>query len=367
MKNARFRSFLPLLLLAFAAVPASASDFRTDRAVYLAACAACHGADGRGMPKSAVGFEEPLPDFTDCSFATREPDADWLAVAHAGGPVRGFSEMMPAFGAALPVEELQRALDHVRTFCLDARWPRGELNLPRPLFTEKAYPEDEAVYMATISAEGAGSIANEIIYERRIGPRGQVELIAPFSLAEPHAGGAWNGSIGDVALAYKRAFFHDVERGSVVAAAAEVILPTGDDAKGFGKGTTIFEPFLAWGQILSNDWFAHLQAGAEIPADSRRADREGFFRIALGRSFTEGTFGRTWSPMVEMLANRDLRSGAPIHWAAVPQFQVTLNTRQHIMANLGVRIPLDEGDGRKTEVAFYLLWDWFDGGLTEGW
>ena len=52
---------------------------------------ACHGADGRGSPPERVGFDVPLPDFTDCSFATREPDGDWFAVAHQGGPVRGFA------------------------------------------------------------------------------------------------------------------------------------------------------------------------------------------------------------------------------------------------------------------------------------
>jgi len=51
----------------------------------------------------------------------------------------------------------------------------------------------------------------------------------------------------------------------------------------------------------------------------------------------------------------------------VPQFQVTLNTRQHIMANFGVRIPLDKPGTRSTQFAFYLLWDWFDGGLRDGW
>jgi hypothetical protein len=72
-----------------------------DRDLYLNACAACHGADGRGRPKSVVGFDTPLPDLTECSFATPEADADWLAVAHSGGPIRAFDRRMPAFGEAL--------------------------------------------------------------------------------------------------------------------------------------------------------------------------------------------------------------------------------------------------------------------------
>jgi mono/diheme cytochrome c family protein len=360
---------LASLLLPFALVaasPPSTSPFPSDRSVYMAACAACHGADGRGMPKSSVAFEEPLPDFTNCSFATREPDGDWLAVSHDGGPARGFARMMPAFGEALSEADLTRALAHVRTLCPDRRWPPGDLNLPRPLFTGKAFPEDEAVFTSTIAAEGDASAASKIIYETRVGPRGQVELIAPFVVKDT-GGKGWDGGIGDVGLAYKRVLWFDRGRGSIFSAAGEVFFATGDDGKDIGSGTTRFEPFLAWGQILPRDGFAHLQAGAEIPMDSGRAAREGFVRVAAGRSFTEGMFGRTWSPMVELLANRDLEPGAATHWAVAPQFQVTLNVRQHIMASIGARIPLDDRDARNTEIAFYLLWDWFDGGLTDGW
>jgi hypothetical protein len=66
--------------------------------------------------------------------------------------VRGFSEEMPAFGEALTEEELGRVIAYVQTFCTDRSWPRGELNLPRAFFTEKAFPEDEAVSTLTVAA-----------------------------------------------------------------------------------------------------------------------------------------------------------------------------------------------------------------------
>jgi hypothetical protein len=46
---------------------------------------------------------------------------------------------------------------------------------------------------------------------------------------------------------------------------------------------------------------------------------------------------------------------------------VTLSRRQHIMASFGVRVPANNRAGRPVQVMFYLLWDWFDGGLREGW
>lgn len=346
------------------AAPAASRD------VFRSACASCHGMDGTGAPSTTVGFEEPLPDFTECGFATREPDADWHAVVHQGGPVRGFSRMMPAFGDALTDEEIQRALDHVRTLCTDDGWPRGELNLPRPLITEKAYPEDEAVWTTTVAVEGAGAITNEIVYERRFGPRSQVEVVVPFGWRERTEADAsgWAGGIGDVAIAAKHALVHSLAAGSILSAAAEIVLPTGDESEGFGAGTPVFEPFLAFGQILPADAFLHVQAGAELPFDSDRAEREAFWRSALGITFAQdGGFGRAWSPIVEVLASRELEAEAGTHWDLVPQMQITLNTRQHVLASVGLRLPLNDTDARGTQLLAYLLWDWFDGGLFDGW
>lgn len=358
------------LLIALSAV--AASDTTTPAKVYGAACAACHGVDGTGAPAEVVAFEEPLPDFTDCSFATREPDADWAAVTHVGGPVRGFSTMMPAFGDALTDEEVEMALAHVRTFCPLPAWPRGELNLPRALITEKAYVEDEAVFTVATPTEGSGAVMNEFVYERRFGARNQLELVVPFGFLErtPAAPGdpdGWTAGLGDVGVGVKRAVFHSLRSGTILSVGGEVFLPTGDEDDGFGRGTTLFEPFVAFGQFLPGDGFLHVQGGLELPADRDVAENEAFWRAAFGRSFTTGRWGRTWSPMVELLGARELTAGEPVHWDLVPQLQVTLNTRQHVMANVGVRIPLNDADIRQTELIVYLLWDWFDGGFFEGW
>ena len=78
----------------------------SGKGIYQAACASCHGADGRGAPASLVGFSTPLPDFSACDFAAREPDSDWVGIAYEGGPSRGFSEMMPAFQGVLTVDQI---------------------------------------------------------------------------------------------------------------------------------------------------------------------------------------------------------------------------------------------------------------------
>ena len=121
-----------------------------------------------------------FPDFTDCSTNTVEPLADWAAVVHRGGPIRALDRHMPAFGDALTPDQIERAVKHIWTFCEDRSWPRGDLNLPRAFFTEKAFPENETVWTTGFTGSGAQSLANELVYEHRIGARGQYEVKLPI-------------------------------------------------------------------------------------------------------------------------------------------------------------------------------------------
>jgi hypothetical protein len=51
----------------------------------------------------------------------------------------------------------------------------------------------------------------------------------------------------------------------------------------------------------------------------------------------------------------------------VPQMQVSLSTRQHILLNAGMRVPANSRQGRGSALMVYLLWDWFDGSFFSGW
>ena len=339
----------------------SPDDDEEGKELYMRACATCHGADGAGNDIAELGFETPPPDFSDCNFATREPDADWIAVAHQGGPVRGFAREMPAFGDALTEAELQKILNHIRTFCTEDEWPRGELNLPRAFVTEKAYPEDETVVSTSIDTEGSSSAITEIVYEKRFGARSQVEVVVPVGMNADASGAL----LGDVALGFKRVVRHSLSSGSIFSLGGEIILPTGDSDLGIGNGTTKFEPFASFGQGLFADLFLQIQSGLELPLDQDQSSNELFVNSVIGRTFTQGKWGRAWSPMVEMIAVRDLASSS-LHVDIAPQVQIALNQRQHVMLNVGLRVPTDRSIGT-TQFMVYLLWEWFDGGFFEGW
>lgn len=349
--------------------PAAAQAEKGDRSgdeTYRVACAACHGADGTGVSQSQLGFDDPIPDFTDCSFNTAEAAADWFAIAHDGGPARAFSRKMPAFGEALTTVELERVVDHVRGFCDDSAWPRGDLNFPRPLVTEKAFPENEALLTTEIQTGPSRGVSNAVIYERRLGARTQWELVVPLEMQSGEAS-QWRRGLGDVAFAVKHAFFHSMNTGTIVSAGGEVILPTGKESEGLGSGVMKFEPFVSAGQVLGSASFLQAQVGAEIPRVSERAEKEAFWRGAFGTTLVEGAFGRSWTPMVELTGVRELERGSRAEWDIVPQLQVSLSKRQHILVSGGVRIPLNDRGERHAQVLTYLLWDWFDGGLRDGW
>ena len=208
---------------------------------------------------------------------------------------------------------------------------------------------------------------NQITYEKRFGARNMWELVVPFGAREVSSENGWgNVGFGDIGVAVKRAVHHDVESGSILSVGGEVILPTGSTEQGLGVGTTRFEPFVAYGKILPADLFVQLFGAVELSADREKAQHEAIWRAVFGGSRSQG-FGRTWSPMVELLGSVKLEDGAKAHWDVVPQFQVSLNTRQHILLNVGLRVPINDTDGRPTQLMMYVLWDWFDGGLFDGW
>ncbi|MCC6164753.1 MAG: cytochrome c [Acidobacteria bacterium] len=359
----RRRLFVALFASALVLVGAwpALAQTRTGKQVYDSICLTCHGPDGRGGVNLELEKIVKPPDFSDCAFAAREPDDAFLAVAHNGGPSRGFSPLMAPWGGQFSEAELQLAISHIRTFCTDDRWPRGELNLPRPLVTAKACPEDEAVVAVTSSASG---VTTKVHYEKRFGALNMWEVVIPVASLDG-SNGRVNG-LGDIALEYKRTLAHSLARGNIVSVTTEVKLPTGNEDKGLGSGFAVFEPFLTFGQVLGGSGFLQAQAGVGLPL-KKGTVKEAFWRAAVGTTVEQGRFGRIWSPMVEILGARELESGAPVEWDVLPGVQMSLNKRQHVRLAGGVRMPVTQRDHRKKSAIVYLLWDWYEGGFLQGW
>jgi mono/diheme cytochrome c family protein len=347
--------------------PPAARTLTSGEAIYQAGCAGCHGPNGEGAPQTSIGFDKPptFPDFTDCAGTTPELDVDWKATITDGGHGRGFSPIMPAFADELSSAQIDAVVAYARALCRDPSWPRGELNLPRPLRTEKAFPESETVFTMSLSAHGSPDFNSELTYEHRYTKRDQLEVALPFSSVIDQTG-ARVGGVGDVAFGWKRLLFSS--RNSILSGQGEIVFPTGNTSKGLGSGVTTFGAFASYGQILPSASFLQFQLGTDQPTSTDEAPRTIFWRLAVGRSFREEAgLGRLWSPMFEVVSDREFVQGATANIDVLPQFQVTLNRRQHIRVNLGLQIPTTNTAGRPKQVVFYFLWDWFDGGLLDGW
>lgn len=340
--------------------------------IYRQACATCHAADGTGSPEHVVGFALPLenghdvPDFTDCPTNTKEPKADWMAVAQRGGPIRGLDRHMPAFGDALTPDQIERVVRHLWTFCTDASWPRGDLNPPRAFFTEKAFPENEAILISAVGLGSSRAVRDVIVFERRFGTRGTWELNVPIGARQTAPGGSWVQGLGDIELSARRTVHANNDAGRIFSVGTSSNLPTGKQELGLGNGYTTLQPFLLGAQLLGDAGFVQFHTGYRTTTARQRAPDQAFIRVATGYTFAQdGGVGRAWTPMLETITVKPL--GHAVQFDVVPQMQVSLSKLQHVLLNVGVRVPVSSRAGRPTQLMTYILWDWFDGGFTAFW
>jgi cytochrome c2 len=361
---------LPLLVSAQTLHYAKPPNVKNGQKIYNGGCIACHGSEGKGAPMASTVFKRPdtFPEFTDCAATTPEPNSAWKAVIIHGGPSRGFSQIMPAFGDLLTDAEINDVIAYMRSLCKNVHhFPLGELNLPKALVTEKAFPENEILITTAASASGAPSWTTDIIDERTIiDARTQLETDVPVNYADQAHN--WTAGFGDITLALKREMFSSLRTGSILSLQGGFLLPTGDSKRGFGAGTTQFEPFAAFDQLFKENTFVQTQLGADLPVDTTVAPRSMYWRVAVGQAMAQDhMLGRLFSPMVEFLAVHDFAPGAKTTWDVLPEMQITISRRQHVRIGFGVREPLTNTAGRTPHVQFYLLWDRADGKLWQGW
>lgn len=316
-------------------------------------CARCHADDGSGKLKEPTITVEPM-DFTDCRVTTPEPDADWERAIAKGGPAVGLSSEMPGFEDSLSPEQITGFVTHMRGFCKQRGWPIGNLNFPRPIITEKAFPENEFLILPAISHKtGPGSPAVTDIsfvglYERRIGKRAMYEIEVP--LATTDFGGSRRGGLGDIAAAFKYTTYASETSARIVSVGLEAVIPSGSQDKGIGHGTFIFEPFVTAGAML-RDWYVQAQAKVELPVDLVKAGRAFIYNLYLGRDTSAAP--NTWTFGVELNGeNREL--------AVTPQVRKGLTRTGALAGSIGVMIPLNEREEQGVRWVGYLLWEYLE-------
>ena len=283
--------------------------------------------------------------------------------------MRAFSRRMPAFGEAL-TDGRDRADHRARPRVLRRpAWPRGELNLPRALVTEKAYPENEAL-LTDVDSDRAprASSPTRFVYERRFGARSQFEVAVPLDDAGER-GQAVAARPGRRGGGRQARALPQPARGSIVSVGGEVVLPTGKESEGLGGGDDDIRAVrVRRPDACAATRFLQAQAGAELPRLRERREREAFWRGVVGTTFVQGGFGRSWSPMLELAARARARGRQPV---AVGRRAADAGIAQQAAAHPDQRRASAFRSASATSgtrrCSTYLLWDWFDGGLRDGW
>ena len=296
---------------------------------------------------------EPM-DFTDCKVATPEPDADWERAIAKGGPGVGLSPEMPGFEDSLTPQQISGFVTYMRGFCKDTGWPSGNANFPRPIITEKAFPENELLILPAINhvrkrvAPALTDVSFVAVYERRLGKRSMVEVAVPV-VSHDHSAFRISG-IGDVAVAFKHAVYASTATPRIVSLGLEAVVPSGDHDTGLGHGTVVVEPFVTAGAMLGN-WYLQAQLKTELPMDPNRADRKLVYNVYAGRDLSAAP--DTWTIGLEFNGeNREL--------ALTPQARKGLTGTGALAASVGVMLPLNERRERGVRWVGYLLWEFLE-------
>jgi hypothetical protein len=336
-----------LLLTASLAAAAAAQQPTSIPEMWGAWCARCHAADGTGKIDEPTVTVQPM-DFTDCKLTTQEPDADWERAIAKGGPGVGLSPQMPGFEDSLTPDQIRGFVSHMRSFCKETGWPSGNANFPRPIITEKAFPENEFLILPAISHDQEVEFVG--LYERRLGKRSMFEVAVPL-VSTP--GAPRVSGLADLEVAFKHTMFAGRSpSGSpqIVSLGVEAVLPNGNEGKGLGHGTVIVEPFIAAGTML-RDWYVQSQVKVELPADRAKATRALVYNAYVGRDTNLSP--QTWTIGVELNGeNREL--------ALTPQVRKGLTGTGALAASLGVMVPLNEREERGVRWVGYLLWEYLE-------
>ncbi|MCC7418609.1 MAG: hypothetical protein IT176_15850 [Acidobacteria bacterium] len=342
------RAIVPVIAILSFASAARAQVSGSAGELFTRLCVRCHAEDGTGKVAVPTVKTEPM-DFTDCRIATPEPDADWALVVAKGGPAAGLSSEMPAFGDALSAEQIAGLVSILRGYCKERGWPHGNLNFPRPVFTEKAFPENEVVVLPALShgADRGAGFRLRSVYEKRVGRRAHWEAGLPL---ESPARAERELGVGDISLAAKYVIVDDAARTAIVTGGFEVAFPTGSEQRGLGSGTTVFEPYAAAGTIARNTYL-QAQIKLELPARDTWDDRELVYNFYAGRDLAARPDG--WTVGVEL-------NGANRALAFTPQIRKGLTRTGALAASGGVRVPLTSRDTQQVRWVGYLLWEYLD-------
>jgi len=364
--------FFSLVIISYMLVISSktyAIDPTEAARLYQENCAACHGANGRADPNHPMIKQMGVipADFQDALFASREPSDDFFIVVKFGGAAKGFSELMPAFEDRLNDEQINAVVSYVKNLAGDQGYPSGDMNFILPIRSKKAFPEDEVVwkmsYTDNIGGGNRDQLRNVLELERRFFKNWQWSLEVRHAVDDGVDDGGNN--IDQIEPGLKAVLYANAENQSIISAGTLLAIKTEERA-----ASDEIIPFIAFGKGLSRNFTFQGTARANLPVDGFS---DGVMELSGVVHWIPSLWPQTFKPGLEIVSAFPFERGAGINRrefaqiSLIPQAQIGLNTRGHVALNIGAELPLND-TGRYDYRAFiYLLWDFADGGLFEGW
>lgn len=363
---------IPLLCcLTFACytTTAQATESISAKQIFQNNCSACHGPVGKPDPDNPM-FNQLgiLPaNFTDPLFSSREPSKDWFMVVKEGGAAKGFSEIMPAFKEILTDDEIKKVVKYIKTLSGEHSYPSGDMNFILPIRTKKAFPEDEVVwklrYQDNTNNSGEDQLRNVLEIEKRIFKRTQLSIELSHTIDDGIDNG--HGNFDQIEPGIKHVVYENQSQQFIasVGALMAIKIEESDDSNEF-------IPYVAAGKRLSDTLTFQGTARSTLPLDKFS---DGNVEVSGVVHWSPSPWPRSLHPGLELVSSFPIDRGTGTgrksfsQLSLIPQTQISLNKRGNILLNLGVEVPLTDTDRYDYRGYLYLIWDFADGSLFDGW
>jgi len=157
--------------------------------------------------------------------------------------------------------------------------------------------------------------------------------------------GHWSEGIGDVLLNYRYQAFFNEKTLTAFAPRFSLVLPTGDEERGFGNGTLGYQWGLPYSMTLGDRWFLHANAQFTFLPNAGVEPTHDFFNYSLGGSVIYCVNDR-FNLMVEWLGvwNQGVADNGhverPFFSVISPGFRTAFNFKNGSQFVLGLAVPV---------------------------
>jgi hypothetical protein len=194
------------------------------------------------------------------------------------------------------------------------------------------------------------------------GIRHQLSYTVPYQRIDAAAGTATG--LGDLAINYRYQWIGNDEAAIAVAPRFTLFVPSGDERRGLGAGSTGVQIAVPASTVLSPDWIAHWNVGATVTPSARnergqKANTFGYYfggsLIWLGRSF-DVLVETVWSSAESVAAPRRVERTTIFLVSPGIRWSYDYSSGLQIVPGIGVPIGLGSSRGQYS-ILLYLSFE----------